>query len=59
MPKHRANKIVKTEPRLQLPGRHVGPSEFDRTPGRHERTTAELMNLAYDMTVGNPYRGRA
>jgi hypothetical protein len=35
-PKHRANKLVKTEPRIQVPGRHARPYIGDRTRGRHE-----------------------
>lgn len=55
-PKHRANKVVRTEPRVQPAGKHVGPTDWDRTPGRHELNLRDLMQATF---VGNPYRGRA
>lgn len=52
-PKHRANKLVRTKPRVQQLGKHVG--EYVHEDRTHERLGA----LLFDITVANPFRGRS
>jgi hypothetical protein len=56
-PKHRANKVVRTEPRVQTAGKHVGPASIDILRRATELSIADLMR---DVTVANPFsRGRS
>jgi hypothetical protein len=59
-PRHRANKLQKTRPRIQPAGRHVGvpdESEFDRHVAANAATEFSILDLARAAFGPNPFRG--
>lgn len=55
-PKHRANKLVRTFPRVQPTGKHVGQYiPEDRTHERLGAQAFDIRDLMQSVFVGNPF----